>query len=70
MSVTLSAVCCRSTSAAWARLSQAKDQHEFSPRFYANARAGLGIHLYRTDRFASEEKQRVPGADLNFGVRF
>lgn len=45
-------------------------QHEFSSRFYANARAALGIHLYRSDRFAAEERQRVPGADLNLGVRF
>lgn len=45
-------------------------QHDFSPRFYGNARAALGVHLYRSDRFAAEEKKIVPGADLNLGVRF
>ncbi|MGC4088700.1 MAG: hypothetical protein QM756_12540 [Polyangiaceae bacterium] len=45
-------------------------QHEFSRVFYANARAALGVHLYRSDRFASEERKLVPGADLNLGVRF
>ncbi|MFZ5890467.1 MAG: hypothetical protein ACOY0T_05305 [Myxococcota bacterium] len=45
-------------------------QHEFSRMFYANARGGLGVHLYRSDRFAAEERQLAPGADLNLGVRF
>lgn len=45
-------------------------QHDFSPRFYGNARAALGVHVYRSDRFAAEEKKLVPGADLNLGVRF
>lgn len=45
-------------------------QHEFSRQVYANARAALGVHLYRSDRFASEERKLAPGADLNLGVRF
>lgn len=45
-------------------------QHEFSRSIYANARGGLGVHLYRSDRFASEERVLSPGADVNLGVRF
>lgn len=45
-------------------------QHEFNPRFYANLRGGLGLHLYRSDRHAAEERTWAGGADLNLGVRF
>jgi len=45
-------------------------QHEFTRVMYMNARAALGVHLYRSDRFASEERLLAPGADLNLGVRF
>jgi hypothetical protein len=45
-------------------------QYDFDRRFYANARGGGGFHLYRSDRFASEERFFVAGADLNLGVRF
>ena len=45
-------------------------QHEFSPRVYGNVRAGLGVHLWRTDRFASRERLFAPGGDINIGVRF
>lgn len=45
-------------------------EHQFSSRFYANARAALGIHLYRTGPYAELEKKLVPGGDLNLGVRF
>jgi hypothetical protein len=45
-------------------------QHEFTRQVYANARAALGFHLYRSDRFAAEERKLAPGADLNLGVRF
>lgn len=44
--------------------------HDFSPRLYANARAGLGVHIYRSDELGDLEKKLVPGADLNLGVRF
>jgi hypothetical protein len=45
-------------------------QHDFGRRVYANARVGVGLHLYRSDRFASKERQRVPAGDLNLGFRF
>jgi hypothetical protein len=45
-------------------------QHEFSRAIYANVRGGFGVHLYRSDRFESEERIFVPGADVNLGVRF
>jgi hypothetical protein len=45
-------------------------QHEFSRVVYANARGGLGIHIYRSDEYASLEKKLVPGADVNLGFRF
>lgn len=44
-------------------------QRDLSARFYVNARAGVGIHMYRSSRSDSERKL-VPGADLNLGVRF
>jgi hypothetical protein len=45
-------------------------EHQLSSRFYANVRAALGIHLYRTGPYAEMEKKLAPGADLNLGVRF
>lgn len=45
-------------------------QWELSRAFYFNTRAGFGTHLFRTDRFADEERIFVAGADLNLGVRF
>ncbi len=45
-------------------------QHDFTRSVYANARLGLGVHLYRSDRLASEEKKLVPGGDINLGFRF
>jgi hypothetical protein len=45
-------------------------QHEVSRLVYANARGGFGVHVYRSDAYASLEKKLVPGADLNLGVRF
>jgi hypothetical protein len=45
-------------------------QQELGGRAYANLRAGAGIHLLRTDRFADKERRLVPAADLNLGFRF
>jgi hypothetical protein len=45
-------------------------EHQFSSRFYANARGALGIHIYRTGPYADLEKVLVGGGDLNLGVRF
>jgi hypothetical protein len=45
-------------------------EHALTPRFYVNARGGLGIHVYRSDELAHLEKKLVPGGDLNLGVRF
>jgi hypothetical protein len=45
-------------------------QHEFSRVFYGNVRGGLGVHVYRSDAYASLERKLAPGADLNLGVRF
>jgi len=45
-------------------------QHELSPRAYINARAGIGVHLFRTDELGDEEKMLVPAGDLNLGIRF
>lgn len=45
-------------------------QHEFTRVFYGNVRGGLGVHVYRSDAYASLERKLAPGADLNLGVRF
>lgn len=45
-------------------------QHEFTRRIYANLRAGVGISVWRTDRFGDRERLLAPAADLNLGVRF
>lgn len=45
-------------------------QHDFDERFYANFRSGFGLHLYRSDAFAAEERLFVPALDINLGVRF
>jgi hypothetical protein len=45
-------------------------QYEFSRAFYANARGGVSFNVYRSDAYASLERQVVPGGDLNVGVRF
>lgn len=45
-------------------------EHQLSARFYANVRAALGIHVYRTGPYADLEKTFAGGADLNLGVRF
>jgi hypothetical protein len=44
-------------------------QLELSSRFYANARAGAGILVYRQTHEA-EEKKVALAADVNLGVRF
>jgi len=44
-------------------------QLELSPRFYANARAMVGILVYRQSH-QDEEKKLAPAGDLNVGVRF
>lgn len=45
-------------------------QYDFTRSVYANVRGGLGVHLYRSDRLAGEEKKLVPGGDINLGFRF
>lgn len=35
-------------------------QKEFAERFYANARVALGVHIYRSDRFATRRKSSCP----------
>lgn len=45
-------------------------QRDLSPRFYANVRGGLGIHLFRTDHLGHKEKELVPAGDIGLGVRF
>jgi hypothetical protein len=45
-------------------------QHELTRQVYLNARGGIGVHLFRTDRFADREKILVPAGDLNLGIRF
>lgn len=45
-------------------------QHSLSERWYMNVRGGLGVHLWRTDRYGSTEKKLVPVGDLNLGIRF
>jgi hypothetical protein len=44
-------------------------QVDITPRFYANARARLGVLVYRQTH-QDEEKKLAPAADLNLGVRF
>jgi hypothetical protein len=44
-------------------------QYDFTPRFYANARALAGILVYR-ETHQSEEKKLAPAGDVNVGVRF
>ena len=44
-------------------------QYDVSPQFYVNARARLGILVYRSSHW-DEEKKLAPGADVNVGVRF
>lgn len=36
---------------------------------YLNARGGGGLHLFRTDRFASTERTFAPAGDVNLGFR-
>lgn len=45
-------------------------QHEFSRTIYANARAGVGLHAYRSDEYAYLEKKVAVGGDMNLGIRF
>lgn len=45
-------------------------QYEFTRQFYANVRGGIGVHLFRSDRFANEERILAPAGDLNLGFRF
>jgi len=44
-------------------------EYAFTPRFYANARARLGVLIYRQTH-QDEEKKLAPAGDLNVGVRF
>lgn len=37
---------------------------------YVNIRAGVGLHLWRTDRFADKEKTLTVAGDVNVGFRF
>jgi hypothetical protein len=43
-------------------------QHALSPRFYINARGGVGVIVYRETHY-SEERKLVPNIDINLGVR-
>lgn len=45
-------------------------QHEITRQIYVNLRGGIGVHLFRTDRFADTERILTGGADLNLGFRF
>lgn len=45
-------------------------QHEFNRTVYANVRGGVGLHVFRTDRFADRERLVAGGADVNLGFRF
>ena len=45
-------------------------QRDLSSRWYVNARAGLGVHLWRTDQYGAEERKLIPAGDLNLGARF
>jgi hypothetical protein len=45
-------------------------QHELGGRVYGNVRAGVGIHLWRTDHLAEKERKLVPAGDVNLGFRF
>ncbi len=44
-------------------------QYDISPQFYVNARARLGVLVYRETHW-DEEKKLAPAGDLNLGVRF
>jgi hypothetical protein len=44
-------------------------EYDVTPRFYANARARLGVLVYRQTH-QDEEKKLAPAGDLNLGVRF
>jgi hypothetical protein len=44
-------------------------EYDITPRFFANARARLGVLVYRQTHQA-EEKKLAPAGDLNVGVRF
>lgn len=45
-------------------------QYDFTDTFYANIRGGIGVHLWRTDRFADKEKIIGGAGDVNIGFRF
>lgn len=45
-------------------------QRELSDTIYLNARGGVGVHVYRSDRLAGLERIWAPGGDVNLGVRF
>jgi hypothetical protein len=44
-------------------------EYAFTPRFYANTRARLGVLVYRQTH-ESEEKKLAPAVDVNVGVWF
>lgn len=45
-------------------------QYDLSEQWYVNARGGVGIHLWRTDKFSEKERVFIPAGDINVGVRF
>lgn len=44
-------------------------EYDITPRFFANARARVGVLVYRQSH-QDEEKKLAPAGDLNLGVRF
>jgi hypothetical protein len=45
-------------------------QYDLTRRVYFNLRGDAGFILFRTDRYGYTEKQFVPAAEINLGVRF
>lgn len=45
-------------------------QYDLSDQWYVNARGGMGIHLWRSDKFNAKEREFIPAGDINVGVRF
>ncbi len=45
-------------------------QFDVNDRVYLNLRGGIGVHMFRTDRFADKERRLTGGGDVNLGFRF
>jgi hypothetical protein len=45
-------------------------QYDLTRRVYLNLRGDAGIILFRTDRYGYTERQFIPAAEINLGVRF